>query len=372
VTLPALRALALFGLLVPRLAAAEPARMRVHFVDVGQGASTLVEFPCGAMLIDTGGEENSSFQGVPALMTYLEAFFARRTDLKRTIDVLWLTHPHIDHVRGAPSVLEKFSVRALVEDGRTAMQEDAVVAMARVTEHLRQHPEIARTVVRLSEFPAPDAPLLGPGLDPFLKCEGVDPKVTALWGGVDSDPGWGENNYGAAHFDNDNNHSAVVRIDFGESSLLVTGDLEEVAIHDLVRSRGPLLDVDIYQVGHHGSHNGTTVDLMRAMSPAWAAIAVGPSTRKHSWTAWAYGHPREKAVSMVEADVSGARAEVVRPVGVSVKSFVDKAISRAIYATGWDGHVVLDADATGKITVGRPDVALASPAPPDSAIIPPE
>ena len=338
-------------------------KMRVHFIDVGQGAATLVELPCGALLIDTGGEENSTYHGVPALLAYLDAFFARRGDLHRVIDVLVLTHPHIDHVRGAPAVLDAYTVRSLVEDGRTARQDDAVLAMSRVQDFLRAHPEVAHTIVRTRDFPSPVEALRSPALDPFLQCEGVDPSVQALWGGVEGDPGWGENGYGGAHFDNDNNHSVVTRVDFGAASLLVTGDLEEVAIRDLVQSRGALMDVDIYQVGHHGSHNGTTADLLLAMTPAWAVMAVGPSTRKHSWTAWAYGHPREKLVGMLAEGVTGPRTEVLEPVGLAMKSFAETPISRAIYATGWDGTVVLEADAAGKITLGVADVPASAPTP---------
>ncbi len=360
--------IALFGLLGLTPVQAEtllppppPPELRIHFIDVGQGAATLVELPCGAMLIDTGGEENNSFHSVPSLLAYLEAFFARRTDLNRVLDVLLLTHPHIDHVRGATAVLQGFTVRSLVEGGREALQTDAVVVMAGVHDFLRAHPEVEHTVVRLRDFPAPDAALRTPGLDPFLQCDGVDPSVQALWGALDGDPGWGENDYGGAHFDNDNNHSVVTRVDFGAASLLVTGDLEEIAIKELVRTRGPLLDVDIYQVGHHGSHNGTTTDLLAAMTPQWAVMEVGPSTRKHSWTAWAYGHPREKLLAMLESGVTGPRTEALRPVGIAMKSFVDTPIDHAIYATGWDGSVVLVADAEGRIRVGTADPVPAPP-----------
>jgi len=56
--------------------------MRAHFINVGQADSTLLEFPCGAILVDTGAELNDDFDGVAALQAYLEAFFANRTDLK--------------------------------------------------------------------------------------------------------------------------------------------------------------------------------------------------------------------------------------------------------------------------------------------------
>src|SRR5712692_11496577 len=67
--------------------------MRIHLVDVGQGASTLIEFPCAAMLIDTGGESNKDFDSTKSLMEYLNTFFEGRPDLKSTLHSLVLTHP---------------------------------------------------------------------------------------------------------------------------------------------------------------------------------------------------------------------------------------------------------------------------------------
>ena len=75
---------------------AEPA-MKVHFIDVGQGAATLLEFPCGAMLIDTGAQDQ---EHVDNLIDYLRDFFTRRKDLKSTLLQVTTTHPHIDHTMG--------------------------------------------------------------------------------------------------------------------------------------------------------------------------------------------------------------------------------------------------------------------------------
>ena len=71
----------ILALTLPSVALADDPTMRLHFIDVGQGDATLVEFPCGAMLVDTGAEQNAEFDGVAQLESYLEAFFARRTDL---------------------------------------------------------------------------------------------------------------------------------------------------------------------------------------------------------------------------------------------------------------------------------------------------
>ncbi|MES2644983.1 MAG: MBL fold metallo-hydrolase [Myxococcota bacterium] len=346
----------------PPIVAPPPDVMRIHFIDVGQGAATLVELPCGAMLVDTGGEDSGDWPGEgafhsnAALAAYLAAFFARRVDLHDRLDVMLLTHPHIDHVRGALPTLEAYTVGALVENGQVPEQEDAALAMAAVRAWAEAHPALNTLVVTTDDLPADGTPLASPVLDPFGMCRGVDPIVGALWGYVPRDPGWGEDDYNKPRYRNENNHSVVTRVDFGAASLLVTGDLEEAAIRDLVGARAPgALDVDIYVVGHHGSHNGTTRELLAAMSPEWAVLEVGPAARHGAWTAYQYGHPRQPVVDLLQQEVSGKRDAVTAPVGVTIRRFTDTVIDEAIYATGWDGTVVLEATAAGVITRGTPD-----------------
>ncbi len=324
--------------------------MSVHLLDVGQGAATLLEFPCGAVLIDTGGEVNSSFNSVSALMTQLEAFFARRSDLKRTLDLLVITHPHIDHVRGIPLLLESYAVKNVVDNGHDgdALVKDGVGALRALVGRGAGYRAINNTeIVKKSG-------LIDDVIDP-IACAEIDPKIRVLSGGLNSDPGWGTSTYGKRHFENENNHSVVVRVDFGNASILITGDLEEVAIKGLVeRYRDTRwLDVDVYQAGHHGSANGTTLELVAATTPLVALIAMGDEARHHSWTAWAYGHPRATIVDMLDNVVAFKRPKVEVPVGTGVKKFVGRTLEGAIYGTGWDGAVVVDMNVEGDVVVRR-------------------
>src|SRR5262245_9935221 len=92
-------------------------QMRVHLIDVGQGLATLVEFPCGAILIDAGGEKNELFNSSEMLKDYLETFFDRRTDLNKTLQCVYLTHPHSDHTRGVTLLLQDYKIKNAVTDG---------------------------------------------------------------------------------------------------------------------------------------------------------------------------------------------------------------------------------------------------------------
>jgi competence protein ComEC len=94
-------------------AAAEPL-MYAHSINVGQGAATFLEFPCGCMLIDTGAQDEAH---VDHLVEYLQGVFERRPDLQSTIDVLIITHPHKDHTWGLESVARTFNIRTYVDNG---------------------------------------------------------------------------------------------------------------------------------------------------------------------------------------------------------------------------------------------------------------
>jgi len=327
--------------------------MRIHFIDVGQGDAILFEFPCAAMLVDTGGEKNAAFNGLAALRRYLDRFFERRMDLKRTIALLVITHPHMDHTLGIQDVLlrggrARYRILNVVTNG----QESSIGGPPARMLHAwaRAHPEVGFRQISVDDLP-PGEGLTGPVIDP-IACEGVDPKIQALWGRVPRDPGWGKTRWGT-RFANENNHSVVLRVDFGEASILTTGDLEQVAIHDMMKHhRGNhILDVDIYKVGHHGSYNATRIDFLRMMSPEMAVITMGPSDRCLKWTAWMFGHPRMVTLDKLVKEVSGRRPRVTVPVATRMKTFADLDLDRAIYATGWDGTVVVEASEHGKLKI---------------------
>lgn len=374
IVVPLAALVAALALAVPFSAAAQTAPMRAHFIDVGQGDATLLEFPCAAVLIDTGGELYGGFDGRRELMAYLDAFFARRTDLGRTLAAVFLTHPHIDHTLG---------VRALIDDGITierAVTNGQVPPLARrrdldkgrrgqldLVDHV---PDMWRREVTFPTV-ADVAPVTDALIDP-VDCSGaggsgVDPRIRVLWGQIGQDPGWGYETHDRRRedrHDDENNHSLVIRVDYGDASLLLTGDLEQVAIADLLAAYagGDLLDVDVYQVGHHGSHNGTTQDLLDAMTPKVAVVSMGPAGRKCSWrhpggcyTAYQHGHPRRNIVQELDRSVALRRPQPVTvPVARGQRDFVPEEVERCVYGTGWSGTVVLTADAAGWIAVEEP------------------
>lgn len=331
--------------------------MRAHFIDVGQGAATLVEFPCAALLIDTGGESNREFESNGPLLEYLETFFNSRPDLGRTLHSLILTHPHIDHTRGVKSVLSKYRVLNAVtnsmETGSGRLGQIALhnkVAAGEETDDPSD--DIGYAAIWQKDIPPQG--LTNGVIDP-VDCGSVDPKITALWGRVGTELNWIKTD-----LENANNSSVVVRIDFGRASMLIAGDIENAAIAALISrySGTRMLDVDVIQVSHHGAANGTTAPLLRATTPDFAVIQMGPQDRELANTAWAYGHPRKVTIDLLQSFVSKTRSGANASAATAVKRFVPVTLTRAIYGTGWDGAVVLEADVHG---VWKPFDASATP-----------
>jgi competence protein ComEC len=334
--------------------------MVAHFIDVGQGDATLLEFSCGAVLIDAGGEMTDTVNGSDNLITYLDNFFARRTDLNSTLDLVAISHAHIDHTRAVSAILARpFTIRSIIDNG--FRHGNGGPQQETLQDHAANNVNVSYQAITEGGIELANG-LTNETIDP-IDCAGTDPVIRVLWGAVDNDPGWQ-----SGAFDNGNNHSVVIRIDFGETSFLFTGDLEDVAIEDLVHaySESDVLDVDVYQVGHHGSHNGTTQGLLQAMTPQLAVISMGNSELSNApHSAYGYAHPRQDVVDLLTDESFGVSSYRHQPVAVPVgikgacnncspkrpAEFRDINVSRAVYGTGWDGNVRLYADSSGNLVI---------------------
>lgn len=243
----ALVALACISLLawVPAPRLVHDGRFEVHLLDVGQGDAVALRTPRGRwILVDAGRSWASGDAGRSTVLPYL-----RRRGGELALFVL--THPHADHVGGAASV-----IRALRPD---AVRDAAFVAGS---------DPYARMLDAVQEAAA-DWARVQPG--EVLDIDGVRLEFLA------PDSAW------TASLDDPNEASSIIRVDYGERSLLLTGDAEAGLESWLLDHNAHRLDVDILKVGHHGSSTSSTQDFVDAVSPRVALVSVGLAN--------SYGHP---------------------------------------------------------------------------------
>jgi competence protein ComEC len=203
-------------------------RLRVTFLDVGQGDAIVIELPDGrAMLVDTGTGGPARFDiGERVIAPYLWNRGVRR------LAILVTTHEDIDHAGGAPSIRRLFSVgEQWTSTGVTA------------------------------------------GLPRFLGGVGLSvlnplpARMTDSRRGVAADR---------------NNNGIVLRLDYGLASLLLAADIEEEAERRLIAAQAPLR-ARVLKVAHHGARHSTGEAFLQSTRPELAVISVGARNT--------FGHP---------------------------------------------------------------------------------
>ncbi|HMO74426.1 MAG TPA: MBL fold metallo-hydrolase [Sphingopyxis sp.] len=334
------------------------AELKVHFVNVGQGAGAILEFPCHTAIIDTGGEYAKgpdTVDGGKLFADYLARFFAERPNRKNVIDLLITSHPHADHLKGLALIPQgnaagPYRVRNVVDNGQTHRKGSLEAQKAFRQWAVSQAPPASYSYVNFRSAITATG-VTNRVIDPIGYCGGVDPVITALWGA------YNEKIRPNSAWENPNNHSVVIRVDFGRSSFLFTGDLEDVGAKEMLREYEDNLavfDVDVYHVSHHGAGNDTFDALIRAMTPRYAILSMGAPAARVEKTAWAYGHPRAKVIDALQKEpdiVSESRRPKRFPVAPAVKRFTDHPVTRAIYGTGWEDTIVMSARADGTLRI---------------------
>lgn len=213
--------------------------LTVDFIDVGQGDAALVEAPDGQfMLIDAGPPESAD-----RLLSWLDMRGVRK------IRYAVFTHPHADHIGGGDEVMLTYKVQTVLM------------------------PE--------SEFDIPSFYRLRKALD-FSGCEIISPAPgdSFEFGGATVKIYAPD---GEIH-ENLNDMSIVLRVEYGATSVMFTGDAEEISENIILDTfRASELKSDILKVGHHGSSTSSTARFLQAVSPEYAVISCGKNND--------YGHP---------------------------------------------------------------------------------
>lgn len=222
-------------------------KLHVYVLDVGQGDAILMVTPSGAQILIDGGPDLSLLNQLDRHMPFFD----------RTLELVVVTHPDADHIGALPDVLRRYTVDQILMTGadHTSGKYDAL----------------------RSEITDRSIPVLYP-----------DPTIDIVMGDVVLDVVWPiEMGHWSVSTGSSNNRSIVLRVLYKDHSILLTGDIELEAEHQILAS-GADIRSDILKVAHHGSRTSSSTGFLLAVDPDLGLISAGRDNR--------FGHPHGSVV----------------------------------------------------------------------------
>ena len=268
--------------------------LQVHFLDVGQGDSILVISPEGKTVLVDAGEPGDGKVVLSAM---------KRLGVNQ-IDLFIATHAHADHIGAADEVIRATTVRRVLDSGVAPPQRASTEAnntsdgATRASMRKRDRNATLPTTKSYADF----LEAVERSGAEFVRAE---PSQTFDLGGgavltvlAPVQPFFTKDQLRSGG-NEPNANSVVARLDYGDFSMLLTGDAE-AQTEDRLISQGARLQAKVLKVGHHGSRYATSERFIQNVKPEVAVISNGEFNR--------YGHPSQEVLDRLRA----ARVKVYR------------------------------------------------------------
>ncbi|GKU25388.1 ComEC/Rec2 family competence protein [Clostridium folliculivorans] len=223
-------------------------KLVVHYIDVGQGDSILIQTKDKNFLIDAGPKENED-----KLLSYL-----KKINIKR-LDYVVATHPHEDHIGGMTNIIKTYDIGKFYA------------------------PKVTNTTKTFQNM--------------LLALKDKNKNINVIKPGMGDDIDLGENTKvevfspNSSKYDDLNNYSPIIKVTYGKNSFLFTGDAEKLEESEVLQKKYDI-KADVLKVGHHGSSSSTGKDFLSKVSPSIAVISCGKGND--------YGHPHKETLKTLE------------------------------------------------------------------------
>lgn len=219
----------------------------VKVLDIGQGDAVLLKTAEQTVLIDTGDVGKRD-----------EIVKLLKRERVTVIDKLIITHPHADHMGGAYAVFNNFTVKAVFDPGRVATSNTYKTYLKTIEKQKISYEQLlAGTILDLGG---------GAAFEVFSPTDDL-----------------------VKHEDNINNTSIVGKLEYGNFSMMFTGDCEAEVEKVLVKQYGSKLRSKVLKSPHHGSKTSSNRNYLKAVAPEAVVISLGAAND--------YGHPHQQTLN---------------------------------------------------------------------------
>lgn len=215
--------------------------MQIHFIDVGQGDSILIQTPSNKTILIDGGPPEAGEK----VVSYLEKLKINK------IDLLIATHPDIDHIGGLPKVMKSIKVEQILDSGKIHSTKTYVRYLNQIRNKAIPF-SIAKQGDRIK-------------LDPLLNIQILNAYEKSK---------------------NNNQSSIALKVTYKDVDFLLMSDVEQEQEKSLLKKYD--LQAEIMKVAHHGSNTSTSFEFLQHVNPQ---IAILTYSRDND-----YGHPVDRVI----------------------------------------------------------------------------
>jgi len=246
--------------------------LRIIFCDVGQGDAIYVRTPSGIDMLIDGGPDEKVLSCLSRHMPFWD----------RSIDMVFVSHPHADHFVGLLSVLERYKVGMFLREDLVNNTEAYSVLSREVSSQKIKE----KVLWRGDKIRFPDGvtvSVLGPTKS-YIDITSPDKKINS------------------SEF-----ASMILKVSFGEFDGVFTGDTQLRQFREDFKESGRY-KVEVLQIPHHGSKTGVDIELLREIKPSIAVVSVGKNS---------YGHPNKQVLEMLsQMKIKTLRTDVVGDIAI--------------------------------------------------------
>jgi competence protein ComEC len=226
-------------------------KLKVDFLDVGQGDSIYIEAPNGNNILIDGGIDRKVLSSLGNVLPFAH----------KNINVVMTTHPDADHIGGLPFVFDNYKISTYVDNGAKS---DSSVFKTLENKIESEKSERVKAKAGMKIILDKDKNIVLDVLSPYMNVEKV----------------------------NDTNMSSIVgKLSYGSSTFMFTGDAPINVEQNLAKRYGGSLESDVLKVGHHGSKTSSSEAFLKAVAPQFAVISVGLKNM--------YGHPHKEVIDLL-------------------------------------------------------------------------
>lgn len=229
-------------------------KLHLVFCNVGQGDAIFIRTPKGLDFLIDGGPDNSVLECLSSHMPFWD----------RTIEMIFLTHPHADHMRGLIDVFKRYEVKSFSTE-KIYNDTDLYSELIKL---VKKEGITIKNVYMEDKFTTKDGvsfKILHPTVN-FIKNFAPDGLVNE-----------------AAEL-----ASLVIHVSYKGNDIILTGDSEITGLKEAFNASMP--SIEVFQVPHHGSRYGIDTDIIQRLKPKLAVISVGKNN---------YGHPSKEILNML-------------------------------------------------------------------------